>query len=94
MNEKLILQQIANCIIDGDTIEIKDAVTEGLRAMISAHAIIEDGLMAGMSVIGRQFRDNDVYVPEVIMAAQAMRIALNHLKPFLADRFLGDRGKW
>ncbi|HHY39729.1 MAG TPA: cobalamin-binding protein [Syntrophaceticus sp.] len=93
MDEKLILQQIANCIIDGDTIKIKDAVTEGLRAMIPAQTILEDGLMAGMSVIGRQFRDNDVYVPEVIMAAQAMKIALHHLKPFLADRFLGNKGK-
>lgn len=93
IEEKLILQQIANSIIDGDTIQIKDAVTEGLRAMISAHTILDDGLMAGMSVIGRQFRDNDVYVPEVIMAAQAMKIALNHLKPFLADRYLGNQGK-
>jgi len=42
MEEKLILQQIASCIIDGDTIKVKDAVTEGLRAMIPAQTILED----------------------------------------------------
>jgi 5-methyltetrahydrofolate--homocysteine methyltransferase len=60
---------------------------------LPATTILNEGLMPGMSVIGRQFRDNDVYVPEVIMAAQALAAGVKILKPSLVDHCARNRGK-
>jgi methanogenic corrinoid protein MtbC1 len=49
--------------------------------------------MKGMGVIGRQFRDNEVFIPEVIMASLVMKIGLNMIKPFLIDNCLSNKGK-
>ncbi len=93
MEKTEILGILSRCIVDGDANRIKIYIRDALRMQLSAMTILNEGLMPGMSVIGRQFRDNDVYVPEVIMAAQALAAAVKMLKPFLVDRCTGNRGK-
>lgn len=50
-------------------------------------------MIQGMTVLGRMFRDNEVYVPQVIMASQAMEAGLKILKPFLSEFHLSYKGK-
>ncbi|KPU43847.1 methionine synthase [Oxobacter pfennigii] len=93
MEKTEILQEVAIHIVNGDTRKIKWSVNKCLKAMIPAKTIIDEGLMAGMSTVGCQFRDNDIYVPEVIMSAEAMKIALKTLKPFIMDQYKNDHKK-
>jgi methanogenic corrinoid protein MtbC1 len=66
----------------------KKALEEGL----SAKAILSEGLMVGMQKIGVKFRDNKVFVPDVLMAAKAMNAAMEHLKPYFASGEVQRKG--
>jgi methanogenic corrinoid protein MtbC1 len=66
----------------------KKALEEGL----SAKSILSEGLMVGMQKIGVKFRDNKVFVPDVLMAAKAMNAAMEHLKPFFASGEVQRKG--
>lgn len=69
-----------------DTRERADRLTrEALEAEIPPERIIDDGLVVGMADVGRRFRDNEVFVPEVLMSARAMQAALDVLEPVLAE---------
>jgi len=79
------LQALADALIRGD----RDAVTEQTKAAlkegVSPKDILEKGLIAGMNVIGKRFKANEVYVPEVLIAARAMHAGLNVLQPRLVE---------
>src|SRR5436309_3334569 len=60
----------------------KDALAEGR----TAQEILSDGLIAGMSVVGEDFKHNILYVPEVLIAARAMKAGMAVLKPLLSSR--------
>ena len=53
---------------------------------------MEKGLIAGMSVVGERFKKNEVYVPEVLIAARAMHAGMNELKPLLAESGVEPKG--
>jgi len=91
--KKDILHEISSFVINGNVAEIKQSVDNGLKMMIPAKTILDEGLLHGMGIIGRKFRDNTIYVPQVIMSARVMKTALNILKPLLVQNFLGSRGK-
>ena len=55
-------------------------------------AILEEGLLDGMNVIGEKFKNNEVFVPEVLIAARAMNAGLEILKPRLAQSGVEDKG--
>ena len=78
------LQALANAVIKGDqntAVEItKAALSEGA----TAKSILDEGLIAGMDVIGARFKKNEVYIPEVLIAARAMKMAMEILEPELA----------
>src|SRR3954470_4903758 len=65
----------------------KDALAEGR----SAQEILQDGLIAGMSVVGEDFKHNVLYVPEVLIAARAMKAGMGVLKPLLSAREGGTK---
>jgi methanogenic corrinoid protein MtbC1 len=66
----------------------RKALDEGL----SAKEILSEGLMVGMQKIGVRFRDNKVFVPDVLMAAKAMNAAMEHLKPYFASGEVQRKG--
>ncbi len=78
------LKQIAEKIIEGeveDTVAlVEDALTDG----ITARNILNDGLLAGMDIVGQRFRDDEMFIPEVLMCAEAMSKAMNVLEPIFA----------
>ena len=79
------LQALADALIKGD----RDTVTELTNAALAdgtgPEEILEKGLIAGMSVIGQRFKANEVYVPEVLIAARAMNSAMDILQPKLVE---------
>ena len=70
------MQDIAAAIIDGQH-ETSDELTKaGLDAGISALQIMDDGLIAGMAIVGIKFRENFIFVPEVLACARAMKAGM------------------
>jgi methanogenic corrinoid protein MtbC1 len=68
-----ILEQITENLIKGQAPVVKELVQKAIDAGVSAEDILNKGLVAGMSVIGDRFKRNEVYIPEVLIAARAMR---------------------
>ncbi len=79
------LQALADALIKGD----RDTVTELTKAALDEGTgpkeVLEDGLIAGMSVVGKRFKANEIYVPEVLIAARAMHAGMDILQPKLIE---------
>ena len=72
---------------------VKQLVQEAIDAGIPAKEILEKGLLDGMSVIGEKFKNNEVFVPEVLVAARAMNQGVALLKPLLAEAGVENAGR-
>lgn len=84
---------IIEALMDGNGPEVKKLVEAALENGTEAKTIVSDGLIAGILELGVLFKNNEVYVPEVLMAAKAMHAGLNVLKPILADQEVETKGK-
>ncbi len=72
-------------LYDGYAEEIEEEVNEALSRGIAPYEILTKGLVAGMDVVGDDFRDGILFVPEVLMAAKAMKAGMAILRPLLAE---------
>lgn len=81
MNE--IVQQIFEGIVEGKQELVAEAVEAALRAGVPARTILEEGMLAAMAEIGRQFEEGECYVPEMLISARAMKAGLAKLQPSL-----------
>ena len=72
--------------------KVKAAVTKALEEGIPASEILEDGLLAGMDIIGQKFKNNEVFVPEVLVAARAMNRGVEILRPYLVEDGVETKG--
>ena len=79
-----MLSQISENLQKGKAKIVKQLVQEAIDAGISAQDILEKGLIAGMNVVGEKFRNNEIFVPEVLVAARALNMGSALLKPLLA----------
>ena len=88
------LKALADAVIKGDqntAVEItKSALAEGT----SAKSVLEDGLIAGMSIVGDKFKKNEVYIPEVLISALTMKKAMEVLEPELIKAGVQPVGKF
>ena len=87
-----ILKDISEFLQKGKAAEVKDLAQKGIDSGMKAKQILEEGLMPGMSIIGEKFKKNEVYVPEVLIAARAMNAGIDILKPHMSDSDATDRG--
>ncbi|HVI43121.1 MAG TPA: B12-binding domain-containing protein, partial [Anaerovoracaceae bacterium] len=88
-----ILNEISEMLQEGNAKEVKVLVQQAIDEGIPAKEILEQGLLCGMGVIGEKFRNNEVFVPEVLVAARAMNMGAQILKPLLADSGMQATGK-
>lgn len=79
-----VLEQIAQAVIDGDEVGTPKLVEQALLAGTAAKTVLQDGLLKGMTEVGRRFREGEYFVPEVLIAAEAMKAGTSLLKPHLA----------
>ncbi|MBF0280016.1 MAG: corrinoid protein [SAR324 cluster bacterium] len=73
-------------VYDGKADIVKQMTEEALEEGLGAKEILQEGMIAGMSVVGEDFKWNRLYVPEVLMAARAMKAGMAILKPLLSAR--------
>lgn len=79
------LDVISEALQRGDAEKVEELVKKSLEENLSPKKILEDGLIKGMGIIGAKFKKNEVYVPEVLIAARAMHAGMNILKPRLIE---------
>ena len=79
------LKALGDSIIKGDQKTAVDITKAALEEGVAPGTILEDGLIAGMNVIGVRFKANEVYIPEVLISARAMKMAMEILEPKLAE---------
>jgi len=72
---------------------VKELVQAAINEGQDLGSILNDGLLAGMSVVGERFKKAEVYFPEVLVAANAMKAGMEPLKPLLAEKNIGYSGK-
>lgn len=84
--------EISELLQQGRAKLVKQKVAEALDSGLTAKEILEDGLLAGMGEVGEKFKNNEVFVPEVLVAARAMNAGIDVLKPLLADSGVESRG--
>ena len=88
-----IINEISENLQKGKAKIVKELVEKALAEGISAVDILDLGLLDGMNVIGEKFKNNEVYVPEVLIAARAMNMGMQVIKPILTESGIQARGK-
>jgi 5-methyltetrahydrofolate--homocysteine methyltransferase len=89
-----ILEQVASNLYKGEDKVVADLVQQALDQEMSPAEILDDGLIAGMDEVGRDFKAGDLFVPEVLIAARAMHAGMNVLRPLLAESDVPSAGKY
>ena len=87
------LNDISEALQRGKADKVSELVRQALNEGRTPKNILEDGLIHGMSIIGKKFKKNEVYVPEVLIAARAMHAGMDILRPKLAETGVKNIGK-
>ncbi|HDS84109.1 MAG TPA: cobalamin-binding protein [Phycisphaerales bacterium] len=87
------LKVLCDAIIKGDQKTAVDVTKAALNEGMEPSEILNDGLIAGMNVVGVRFKANEVYIPEVLIAARAMKMAMEILEPKLIEAGVKPLGK-
>lgn len=88
-----VLVEISEKLQKGRAKDVKVLVQQAIDEGIPAQEILEEGLLSGMGIIGEKFKNNEVFVPEVLVAARAMNMGASLLKPLLAEAGMKASGK-
>ena len=77
------LKALADAVIRGDQATAVNVTKEALKEGTAPKTVLDEGLIAGMDVVGARFKNNEIYIPEVLIAARAMKMAMEVLEPEL-----------
>ncbi len=80
-----LLGKMAETLIAGKVDEVTNLTQQALDANLSPKDILEKGLLAGMDVVGKRFKANEMFIPEVLRCAKCMHGAMETLRPLLAE---------
>ncbi|MBR61602.1 MAG: cobalamin-binding protein [Dehalococcoidia bacterium] len=80
----MLMQEIAFNLIYGNNEKVDELTKTALDQGYSANDVLDDGLISGMAIVGIKFRDNIIFVPEVLIAARAMKAGMAHIEPILS----------
>jgi corrinoid protein of di/trimethylamine methyltransferase len=78
-----ILDQIAENLELGDDEQVAELTTQAIQQNLTGQQILNDGLLKGMGVIGSQFKNHEIFLPDVLLAARAMHAGMGLIKPLL-----------
>ena len=88
-----IFEEISEMLQKGKRKDVEALVQSAIDQKIPASDILDKGLLAGMTIIGTKFKNNEVYVPEVLIAARAMNAGVMILKPLMVSEGVQSKGK-
>ena len=87
------LSAISEALQKGKADDVKNLVSQALEEKTDAKKVLEEGLIAGMDIIGGRFKRNEIYIPEVLIAARAMHAGMSVLEPILVESGIKMIGK-
>ena len=87
-----ILEEISTFLQQGRAPKVKELVQQAIDEGIAPQTILEEGLLSGMNVVGEKFKNNEVFVPEVLVVARAMNMGVGVLKPYLVQAGVESKG--
>lgn len=87
------LNNLTQSVIEGNVEQVKDQVRALVACGTNPVEIVNQGLIAGMNVVGARFKAGDMYVPEVLMCARSMGAGLELVKPLIAEKDVQNKGK-
>jgi 5-methyltetrahydrofolate--homocysteine methyltransferase len=87
-----MFEDVQDAILAGNKDEVERLVMQRLEAGLPAARILNEGLVAGMDRLGEMFKNNEIFIPEVLVASRAMQAGLAKLEPFLVKEKVQPRG--
>jgi len=87
------LHEISEALIVGNAKRVRELVEQALKEGVSPKEILDNALVPGMNVVGEKFKNNEYYVPEVLIAARAMHAGMDLIKPLLTQTGASYIGK-
>lgn len=88
-----LLREISENLQKGKAKDVKALVQQAIDGGYPAKKILDEGLLGGMNIVGERFKNNEIFVPEVLVAARAMNMGVALLKPLLAEAGVKACGK-
>ncbi len=88
------LKALADAVIKGDQNTAVEITRAALEEGTTAKIVLDEGLIAGMDIVGERFKKNEIYIPEVLIAARAMKTAMELLEPELTKAGVKPVGKF
>jgi 5-methyltetrahydrofolate--homocysteine methyltransferase len=88
-----ILQQLSESLQKGDAGKVSELTQEAIDNKLEPKAILDDGLIAGMAVVGEKFKVHEIFLPDVLLAAKAMYAGMDLLKPLMIKEGIPTIGK-
>jgi 5-methyltetrahydrofolate--homocysteine methyltransferase len=88
-----ILEKLGAHLQKGETDPVVDLTNQALEQGLDPKVILDNGLIAGMAVVGQQFKEHKIFLPHVLLAARSMQAAVDILKPLLAEEGIPSIGK-
>ena len=88
------LKALAEAVIKGDPNTAVTITKQAIAEKMPAGDVLKDGLIAGMDTVGLRFKNNEIYIPEVLIAARAMKMAMQVLEPELVKAGVKPVGKF
>jgi len=86
-------KKISECVINGKADEVKELVQKAIDEGEDVEKILNEALIAGMDIVGEKFKKNEFYVPELLIAARAMKTGMEVLRPILVGKGVKSSGK-
>jgi 5-methyltetrahydrofolate--homocysteine methyltransferase len=88
-----LIDKISESLQKGEQEETARYTGEAIEQAVPVRQILDDGLIAGMTVVGQKFKNHDIFLPDVLMAAKAMYAGMDLLKPLMIKEDIPSRGK-
>ncbi len=88
-----ILEEVADEVQKGNSASVEELTKKALSQDISAEEILNNGLVGGMNIVSEKFKNNEIFIPEVLISAKSMNSGLEIIKPILAEEKVKTRGK-
>jgi len=88
-----LLKRIAEGVVGGDEKQVAQLTGQAIEQSTSPKLILDDGMLAGMNVVGRRFKEHEIFLPDVLLAARAMYAGMDLLKPLLVRDGIPSQGK-
>jgi len=88
-----ILEEVADEVQKGNSASVEELTKKALSQDISAEEILNNGLVGGMNIVSEKFKNNEIFIPEVLISAKSMNSGLEIIKPILAEEKVKTKGK-